>query len=154
MLRTVIALLAVTAMFTGRLSFGADNPLHPCEAETAKLMDIKSTWGEIYKAAIALPPACFDGYFAEGISDTLVRKMGQDWSGFLSLIEAHPKEAKFMHLVLESINSTLDPKDIRAVDRLAKSSCRAALRNSCRAISNRAAAALADYVPPEPRNGT
>jgi hypothetical protein len=117
-------------------------------------MDIKSTWGEIYKAAIALPATCFDGYFAEGISDTLVRKMGHDWSGFLGLLAAHPKETKFMNLVLRSINATLDPKDIRAVDRLAKSSCRAALQDHCRAISKQAAAALADYVPPEPRNGT
>jgi hypothetical protein len=115
------------------------------------LMDIKSTWGDIYGAAIALPPACFDGYFAEGISDTIVRKMGQDWSGFLTLLAAHPKDAKFMSLVLKSINSTLDPKDIRVADRLAKSSCRATLRNQCGAISKQAAAALADYnslVPP------
>jgi len=154
MLRTAIALFTLTVMLNARSALGAENQLHPCEAETAKLMSIKSTWQEIYKAAIELPPHCFDGYFAEGISDTLVRKMGQEWSGFLSLLVTHPKESKFTKLVLRSINATLDPEDIRAVDRLAKSSCRAELRNYCHAISKQAAAALADYDPPESRDGT
>jgi hypothetical protein len=117
-------------------------------------MTVKSSWVELYAAAAALPHGCFDGYFAEGISDTVVRRMGQDWPGFLSILSKHPKDAKFMKLVLESINATLDPKDIRIVDRFARKSCPVERMKQCAAISKRAAAALADYDPPESRDGT
>jgi hypothetical protein len=150
MLRTSIALFTVTVMFATSASLGAENQLHPCEAETAKLMSMNSTWPEIYKAANAMPPACFDGYFAEGISDTIVRKMGQDWPGFLSVLVLHAKDSKFTKLILESINATLDPNDIKVIERLAQNSCRAEVLNLCRAISKEAVDALAEYDSPKP----
>lgn len=117
-------------------------------------MTLKSSWPSLYAAAVAMPTECFDGYFAEGISDTLARKMGQDWRGFLATLTAHPKESDFMKLILKSINATLDPADIRVVDRLARNSCPAKHRKQCLAISKRAAGALADYDPPEHRDRT
>jgi hypothetical protein len=129
----------------------ADDRPYPCEAETAKLMKITSSWNEIYKSAIALSTTCFDGYFAEGISDTIVRKMRKDWRGFLVVLTKHGNESKFMKLVSDSINATLDPNDIRAIGYLAETSCLPEIRNQCRTISNQASTALSEYDPPEPR---
>ena len=114
----------------------------PCEAETRALMSIKSSWPDLYRAAVALPTRCFDGYFAEGISDTIVRKMGQEWTGFTAVLSAHPADERFMSLVLRSINATLDPKDIKVAAQRASSECPATLKIQCRAISERAAEAL------------
>lgn len=153
MLNTIFASLLVALLCAAHPVFGAENGGHPCEAETAQLMNLESSWSEISKAAIAFPPACFDGYFAEGISDTLVRKMGKDWHGFQTILTKYPNESKFINLVLRSINATLDPNDIRTVDRLANTACNVKIKNHCRSISKEAAAALAEYDPPEPRNG-
>ena len=153
MLNTVFASLLVALLCVAHPVFGAENSGRPCEAETAQLMSLESSWSEIFKAAIALPPACFDGFFAEGISDTLVRKMGKDWQGFQTLLTKYPNESKFINLVLRSINATLDPNDIRTVDRLANTACNVKIQNHCRSISREAAAALAEYDPREPRHG-
>ena len=113
-----------------------------CEAETKALLTLKSSWPQLYDAAIALPNRCFDGYFAEGISDTIVRKMGQDWPGFIAILSAHPADAQFMSLVLRSINETLDPKDIKAAAHLATTECPEKLKKQCASILKEAAEAL------------
>jgi hypothetical protein len=107
-------------------------------------MSMQSSWSEMQRAALALPPRCFDGYFAEGISDTLARKMGKDWAGFLAVLAQRPQNEAFFRLVLRSINATLDPADIKTVDALARKSCPNELRARCDAIATQAAAALAD----------
>jgi hypothetical protein len=141
---TALARLSAFAVLAAGPALCAAEAPHPCEAETAKLMNIGSSWEELYSDAMALPDWCFDGYFAEGISDTLVRKMAADWSGFQLLITKPKKEEKFVRLVLRAINSTLDPKDIKAVDALATASCNPELETLCKAISKKAAVALAE----------
>jgi hypothetical protein len=132
-------------LFISQETFSAETVEHPCEAKTIKLMNVKSTWKELYRAALKLPSNCFDGYYAEGISDTLVRKMGQDWSGFMSILVLHAKDQKFISLILDSINATLDPDDIRIVDKLAQDHCLAKLSIQCSNISKQAAAALQEF---------
>jgi len=114
----------------------------PCEAETKALMTLKSSWPQIYDAAAVLPSRCFDGYFAEGISDTIVRKMGQDWAGFIAVLSAHPADERFMALVLRSINETLDPKDIKAAAHRATTECPDQLKKRCASILEKTAEAL------------
>jgi hypothetical protein len=111
-------------------------------------MTMATSWPAMFRAAASLPAGCNDGYFAEGISDTVVRKMGRDWSGFLGILAAHPKDGKFFSLVLGSLNATLDADDIQVVNTLARKSCPANLSKRCAAISKRAKEALADYEPP------
>lgn len=146
------SLLIIALAFVSSASAQVANK-SPCESETAPLMTFKTSWDEMHRAALALRPSCFDGYFAEGISDIVVRKMAKDWPGFLQLLAKHPQDDAFFRLVLRSINATLDPDDIRAVDRLALRSCPAAHKVRCDAIANQVAAALADFDPPEPRDG-
>ncbi len=120
----------------------------PCEKQTGPLMTSKSSWNAIYRTAVALPSECFDGYFGEGISDVIVRKMGHDWPGFIRVLSRHQEDAKFFSLVLKSINATLNPDDIVAVYKLARTSCQAVLQEKCNEITARSKSALADYDPP------
>lgn len=144
MLRYYLTIFSII-FFTSQETLSAENVEYLCEAKTTKLMSIKSSWNELYKAALKLPSNCFDGYYAEGISDTLARKMGQDWSGFMSILVVHSKEPKFMNLILDSMNATLDPDDIKIVAELAKHHCLAKLSRQCSNISEQASAALQEY---------
>ena len=119
-----------------------------CEKPTEPLMTTKSSWNAIYRAAVALPPECFEGYFGEGISDVVVRKMGHDWAGFLAVVSRHHEDNRFFSVVLKSINATLNPDDIVAVYKQARTSCPANLLARCAKITAQSKAALADYDPP------
>jgi hypothetical protein len=121
---------------------------HPCERETEALMTTQTSWQKLSRAAAALPPKCFSGYFAEGISDALVGKMGKDWAGFIRTISHESEGDKFFALILKSINSTLNPDDIQAINKLALKSCPATIERRCNAIAHQAKAALANYHPP------
>ena len=121
----------------------------PCVAVAKPLMTLKSSWAEISRAAAALPADCFDGYFGEGISDTIVRKGAKDWPGFVQVLAKHgASDDKFFLLVLRSLNSTLNPDDIKAFSNLAQESCPRNLRSQCDAILVQARKALADYEVP------
>lgn len=117
---------------------------HPCEKETAALMEIKSPWSEMYRAAQIMPDRCFDGYFAEGISDTLVRKIGQDWPGFIALLRKE-KDTGFIPLVLKSINETLNPNDVAKVKELAQRSCPRDVSSKCAALLKQIDGAFGEY---------
>ena len=142
MYRSILSAPLLLSFSISGVAHAASDPPHECEAESAPLMDLKSSWPDMYAAAVALPRRCFDGYFAEGISDTLVRKMGSDWSGFISLLTDHPDHAQFLSLVLDSVNATLDPKDVRVVQRLSLKSCPSRFRKECGAISRKTVDAL------------
>jgi hypothetical protein len=124
--------LSLVAMMAAAAADAADT--HPCERETAALMDVHSSWAQIYSATHKMPEKCFDGYFAEGISDTLVRKAGQDWPGFISLLRQHPDDNRFLSLVIKSINETVDPDDVLRVKLLAEHSCQKQASGKCSAI--------------------
>lgn len=139
----VLFLLLSVHMFTANAEDG------PCVAEAKPLMTLKTPWTEISKAAVALPADCFDGYFGEGISDTIVRKVIRDWSGFLKELTKHSSsDDKFFLLVLKSLNSTLNPDDIESFSKLAQESCPRNLTSQCDAILNQARKSLADYDAP------
>ena len=123
---------------------------YPCTPETSPLMSIESSWPELYIASVELPEECFDGYFAEGISDTLVRKMGIDWPGFLQVLKTHSENQKFIGLILRSINTTLNSEDVRTVDKLAKDACIEELREYCTAISKKTEKTLKEFELLEP----
>ncbi len=114
---------------------------YPCEDETRPLMSLTTSWDNILKAGNNLPKNCFDGYFAEGISENLVVKIGNDWEGFIKLIETHPKHNKFTQLVLSSINSTVLPKDLLLIKQKA-SNCCSMFKNLCSAIVKQSRLAL------------
>jgi hypothetical protein len=117
----------------------------PCVKQAKPLMTLKSSWDAISGAAVALPAECFDGYFGEGISDTIVRKSTKDWPGFVKELAKHraPND-KFFLLVLKLINSTLNPDDIKTLGKLTQGSCPHDLAAQCAALSDQARKALAD----------
>lgn len=145
MTRTLVVLTLMFAFGLLPVVCAADQP---CETQTKPLMTPRSSWSAIYNASIDVPSDCLNGYFGEGISDTLVRKMGHDWPGFLAVMNRHHEHKKFIDLVLKSINATLNPEDIVVVYKLARTSCQAVRQHECDAIAAQSKAALADYDPP------
>lgn len=113
-------------------------PEYPCEAETAALMTMNSSWEQLFSSGSALPEQCFDGYFAEGISDTLVRNMGTDWQGFIEILDQKANKSRFITLILQSINESLDPKDVDLVVLLSKDRCPQRYKEVCDSIIKRA----------------
>ena len=142
MSRLLVSAVLACTLASPRPTLGAEPVPRPCETQTSVLMTLKSSWPALYRAAVALPNRCFDGYFAEGISDTVVRKMGQDWAGFIAMLSLHRADERFMSLVLRSINATLDPKDIKLAAHRAASECPETLKKQCFSISRKAAEAL------------
>ena len=130
------AFLAPFSVYGG----GSESAVPRCEAETSVLMTTQSAWAELASAANALPERCFDGYFAEGISDTLVRKLATDWEGFLAVLDGKPSNGPFMNLILRSINESVDKKDIDSITTSAKERCPRRHEASCSAIIGRAGA--------------
>jgi len=129
--------------------FTANAEDRPCVRQAKPLMTLRSSWDAISGAAVALPAECFDGYFGEGISDTIVRKSTKDWPGFVKELAKHrtPND-KFFLLVLKSINSTLNPDDIKTLGKLTQGSCPHDLAVQCTALSHQVRKALADYDVP------
>jgi hypothetical protein len=112
-----------------------------CEMATDSLMNQKTPWPRIHRAAVKLPAHCFDGYFAGGISDNIVRKLGQDWYGFISTLSRHPDDSRFLRLILGSINETVDATDLKVLMRRARS-CPARLAQQCASVLAKAKEAL------------
>ena len=125
----------------------------PCVKETQALMSINSSWLQLYREASVLPVRCFDGYFAEGVSDTIVRKMGKDWPGFINVLAAHRNNKRFFSVVLDSINATLGADDVETVFKLSQQSCPSTLAPKCKAISQRATETLTEINEPIPSGG-
>lgn len=123
----------ISVILFSSISYAGDITVHECEAETEKLMSLNSTWGEIYDSSLELPPKCFDGYFAEGISDTIVRKAGLDWAGFLNIL-IKDSTGKFFNLVKISINASVASEDLDKLEILANSKCTTELAKQCNEI--------------------
>ncbi len=145
-IRLFISLVLVNLLSLAQASeHGEVLKFYPCEKETNSLMSISTPWAGMFNAAIELPPNCFDGYFAEGISDAIARKMGKDWNGFMRILQHNAQDEIFFSLVLQSINATLNPDDIHAVNQLAKTSCIKEAYEKCLAISNQIKQVLDEY---------
>jgi hypothetical protein len=140
-----IAVVLVLGVVSASTGVRGQDKVWPCEHETEPLMKLETSWQALYRAASSMPDKCFDGYFAEGISDTLVRKMGREWSGFTTLLIKHKDNARFFGLIIKSINATLNAEDVDAIERLSKYSCPARLQKQCDAIQVQIGEARKDF---------
>ena len=145
--------LAIFILAFSTLPSVAAAAAEPCVKETQALMSINSSWPNLYREASVLPVGCFDGYFGEGISDTIVRKMGEDWPGFIKVLAAHRNNKRFFSVVLDSINATLGADDVEAVYKLSQQSCPSKLASKCKAISQRATETLIEINEPSSPGG-
>jgi len=86
--------------------------------------------------------ACDDGYFAEGISDFVVRTLAKKWESLSALQSEIAKNTKFKDFVIKHIDATTDENQLEMVIENAKLKCPSKLQNLCNEIRNNAQTSL------------
>jgi hypothetical protein len=85
---------------------------------------------------------CDDGYFAEGISDFVVKSLANRWQTLLALQREITKNSGFKSFVMNHIDATTDENDLRMVVTNSKAQCPSNLRPLCKEIEENAQTAL------------
>lgn len=114
----------------------------PCAKETEILMSDSSSWESLMDSLDKLPNSCFDGYFAEGISNTVAVKLVKDWPGFFASYSGYKAKASVNNLLIRSLNASLNPDDLEAIVLLANSECPKEHARICSKMSAGAKTAL------------
>jgi hypothetical protein len=109
------------------------------KANTA-LLGLK-TWSDL-RSWFENYSACDDGYYAEGISDFVVKSLAKQWATLPFLQKEIAKNSKFKSFVLNHIDHTTDANDLRAVLGNAENNCPSDQQSLCKAIETNAETAL------------
>jgi len=136
-----LALLLILS-FASSVSAVEDN--QPCVEETRALMNVSSSWEAILKSMQDLPVSCFDGYFAEGISDTFVRKLGAEWDSFHLIYPQFKNNPQVNEIILKSFNATVLSKDLEKIIELGKNRCPNNKNNICNTLTDAAKKVLSE----------
>ncbi|MBN1664413.1 MAG: hypothetical protein JW943_12500 [Deltaproteobacteria bacterium] len=89
---------------------------------------------------------CDDGYFAEGVSDFVVRALAKNWHTLPMLQREVIRDSQFTDFVLKHIDSTGDNADLRIITKKAKTHCPAKHQRLCHEIKKRAEIALQEMT--------
>jgi hypothetical protein len=134
----VILLLLVTILANAS---GADDCYDKADQALTDLriwQDLRF-WYESY-------PGCDDGYFAEGISDFVVRSFSNRWDTLPALQAEITKHPGFKGFVMNHIDATADEDDLKSTVKNAKAKCPSNLRPLCDEIQQKAQRALKDIT--------
>ena len=122
-----------------------DEQFSKCDEASAPMRTIDTTWEQMSVAGDNLPFGCFDGYFGEGISDTLVRKLSTEWTGLFPAVPRRNHKNGFTKILLESISSVAELTELKTVFELSRVSCPATWEALCKEINHRAKTAIETY---------
>jgi hypothetical protein len=111
------------------------------EAMTAHSKD----WKALYDLFRRLSH-CDDGAMAENFSDNVVRLLAKEWSHFGELEAFVSSNRRFRRFVLNHVDSTTDPNDLRMIARNSRSQCPATAKQLCEALGSRAKSALKEQA--------
>ena len=128
--------------FMSTLCNAGDLNEQPCINETKGMMIIATPWDEILKSMKDLPSECFDGYFAEGISDTFVKKLAKEWKSFFAGYSKFENEPSIKNIVSRSFNASLDQEDLKKISLLSKDSCPEGNKQLCKELESYAVGAM------------
>lgn len=91
-------------------------------------------------------PGCDDGYFAEGISDFVVKSFANRWETLPALQAEITKNPAFKGFVMKHIDATTDDNDLSTTMKNAKGKCPSNLKPLCNQIEKNAQRALKDMT--------
>jgi len=86
---------------------------------------------------------CDDGVVGEGMSDKVAQWLAKDWRGLSKLRKEFRLRPSFEKFVLEHINATDDPDDLRKIILNAEKHCPSGASSLCNSFIAHARAALA-----------
>ncbi len=134
------------------ICFAGDWEDQPCVKETKALMEIKTSWDEIFNSLKELPFGCFDGYFAEGISDTIARKIGKEWKAFFTSYSSFKNDPRVNIIIFGSLNASLNTEDLKNIVRLSQNNCPEGQDKICNILGSKAETALDEIYKYEKHN--
>ena len=112
-------------------------------ARAEPVIDGVRTWDALYKS-YKLYEKCDDGAVADAYSDAVARLLVGHWKTLPRLAQLAKKNDDFRQFVLDHIDSSDDPGDLRTIKRRAERRCPADLRSTCRELKKAADSALDD----------
>jgi len=126
-------------------------PLHaqdaPCTDAQGRQAEAEAggvhAWDALYKSYKKYQQ-CDDGAVAEAYSESVARILVDHWSTLPRLAQLAKKNDDFWQFVLDHIDSSDDPGDLRTIKRRAERRCPAGLRSTCRELKKAADSALDD----------
>ena len=99
------------------------------------------TWDALYKSYKQYEK-CDDGDVADAYSDAVATLLVEHWSTLPRLAQLAKKNDDFWQFVLDHIDSSDDPGDLRAIRRRAERRCPAGLLSTCRDLKKAADSAI------------
>jgi hypothetical protein len=90
------------------------------------------------------PPCPYDGMYAEGYSDLVVRTLATRWSSTAELSALAEARPEFRTFVLKHIDASADPAQLKQVLRRATNECPSKAAELCNALRKSAQVALAE----------
>ena len=116
------------------------------EAEQKEAIDADSRdWKALYGLYKHLAH-CDDGAGAENFSDIVVRFLARDWKHFRDLETLVASDRNFRRFVLNHIDATTDPDDLRAIVSNAHRRCPSTAKRLCGIVKSSAESALRDQA--------
>ncbi len=141
MYKTVIHLILVSILLTGGHS-SAQWAGCPDVAQFVKEIDpATKTWKDLYRF-FKTYPGCDDGVYGEGYSDFVSQSLSKYWNRLNELSSLIKKDPSFEDFVLNHINATADPQDIKAMLNNARTKCSVNHKAICTKIENAALSVL------------
>ena len=139
------ALVLLVLILSARCPLRAQNA--PCTDVQAREAEAEAggvrTWDALYKSYKKYQQ-CDDGAVAEAYSESVARILVDHWSTLPRLAQLAKKNDDFWQFVLDHIDSSDDPGDLRTIKRRAERRCPAGLRSTCRELKKAADSALDD----------
>ena len=141
---TLIRLLVVTVSLTLTL-------VSPAYARDCTLTDEQwigheyprlKSWSSIYASYRAYTPECDDGWMAEGYTQVVVKMLSARWATVHELARLARRDPAFRRFVLNHVDASADPDDLRKVLTNATRQCPRDLGGLCASVANAAKAAL------------
>jgi len=116
------------------------------EAEQREIISTHSRdWKALYVVFKRLAH-CDDGAMAESFSDDVVRMLSKDWKHIEDLDTLNASDRNFRRFVLNHIDSTTNPDDLKMVISNSRARCPATARPLCRSIEIQAKSALKEQA--------
>ena len=112
---------------------------HQANAETChsyskadQLLDhLYDSWGNIYYYYKNYGE-CMDGYFGEGVTDAVVKRLASHWDDTPKLRPLFEHAPKFESFILYNINSSADEDDLLKINELSFKSCPKGMSSFCK----------------------
>lgn len=126
--------IAAIMLFSLFASHQASADACPAYSKADLLLDnLYDSWDNIYYYYKNYGE-CMDGYFGEGVTDAVVKRLATHWDETSKLIPIFKNTPEFESFVLYNINSSADENDLLKINEVSKNSCPENMSGFCKKV--------------------